>query len=70
MEGKILKQYSVSQMAEILKITPQGVRKACKEGRLRPAYKIGSFWIIEYPEVEEVVGGERIERLSDQRNPF
>lgn len=40
------KLLSVAQMAKILKITPQGVRKSIKEGRLKGAFKVGAYWVI------------------------
>ena len=41
---------SVTEFSEAVGITPQGVRKAIVEGRIK-ARKIGKFWVIKHKEI-------------------
>lgn len=43
---------SVSEFAEAVNITPQGVRKAIRTGRVK-ANKVGSFWTIPAREINK-----------------
>lgn len=44
MVGK--KLITVSEMAKRLRVTPQAIRKAIAEKRIKGARKIGHYWVI------------------------
>lgn len=45
-EGQQMEFLSVSQTAEKWGISQRRIRKLCEEGRIKGAYKAGTYWLI------------------------
>ena len=41
----MIKVYNVAELSDILRLTPQSVRRFIKEGRIR-AQKVGTRWLV------------------------
>lgn len=52
-----IKIYTIPELTEILRLTPQSVRKQLKEGKLK-GRKVGTKWLVTEDAVIEYLRGE------------
>jgi len=52
-----IKIYTIPELCEILRLTPQSVRKQLKEGKLK-GRKVGTKWLVTEDAVIEYLRGE------------
>lgn len=61
-----MKFYAVNEVAEMLSVHPETIRRNLKSGKLK-GYKVGKDWRVEESEIREFLTGENKEENKEEK---